>query len=125
MVEMYDPITLNGYMIQVRLQALTEPLADIGYDNYLIMEEYGRREIRIYREDMDKTFVIDYVIIFDEEDSQKATGFTLRLHMLEQRQLEVTINSSSGPVIATREEGLALNKLETVDWIEEHMNEAL
>ncbi len=113
--------SMDGYMIQARLQALAEDLADLGYENDLLVEEYGKKEIRIYREDLDRTFVADYEIQFDEEKGERAIGFLLRLHRLEGRRLEGSYGTPAGPVIAVREEGLPLDGPDTAGWIEEHM----
>ncbi len=111
---------MDGYMTEARLRSLTESLADLGYENDLLVEEFGKNEIRIYREASDETFVVDYQILFDEE-KQRAVGFILRLHRLKGRRLEGSYGTSAGPVIAQREEGLALDAWDTASWIEEWM----
>lgn len=110
---------MDGYMTEVRLRPLAEALADLGHENDLLLEEHGKNEIRIYKEEQDRTYVADYQILFDEEEGLRAVGFLLRLHRLEGRRLEGSYGTAAGPVIAQREEELALDEEDTASWIQE------
>lgn len=117
---MTNPHDMDGYMTEARLRSLAEELAELGYENDLLLETFGKNEIRIYREEQDQTFVADYEIVFDEE-GLRAVGFLLRLHRLEGRRLEGSYGTAAGQVIAEREEGLALKAWDTASWIEDWM----
>ncbi len=122
---MINPRVMDAYMTEARLRTLAEALADLGYENDLLLETGGKNEIRIYREASDETFVVDYQILFDDDDSEedelRAVGFCLRLHRLDGRRLEGSYGSFAGSVIAERQEGLALDAWDTSSWIREQI----
>lgn len=108
---MYNESILNGYMIQVRMQAIASSLGELGYANELIMlEDTEDQELRVEAPENKGIFSIRYAIMFQEEDGT-AAGFQLRLYRVEEA------TSHLGELVAVKTEELGLDSDETAKWI--------
>ncbi len=113
MIEMFDENMLNSYMIQVRMQSITDSLGQMGYANEMVIENPGEKKICFTLPEKEGSFEAHYEIIFDEDNSQ-ATGFIMSLYYLEDGQ------NKKGEPVATRQEPLELDSDETAQWIVQH-----
>ncbi len=113
MLEMFDDNMLNSYMIQVRMQSITNTLGEMGYANDMVINNPGEKKLCFNIPDKAGSFEAHYEIIFDETNGQ-ASGFVLSLYYLELGQ------NKKGEAVARRQEGLGLDSDETAKWIIDH-----
>ncbi len=110
MLGMYDENVLNGYMIQIRLQAIAGSLRELGYDSELIIRNSEDQELRVETPGNQRVVSVRYEIIFDD-DGETTVGFTMKLYHVEDD------STDAREPLAVRAEELGLDSDEAARWI--------